>query len=305
MRATGVVKKLVVGVVTFGGALAVLSAPVRAQAANGLQDGSGIQAGASDPGDGPSAQPVSNSPQGRGGGATPTCTAVDGSVGPAGYRRVPSKLLTQEERDRLAREGGSFVTRFCGNELAPKLPGPGLDLEYRAPGGPRAPAADPAQLATEALERVPLPEPDITMAPASDIPQLVNLATFLWLHSEQWQPVTASATAGGVTSTVTATPVRVVWDMGQGASVVCDGPGLPYRPDLPDDRQPSDCHYTYRYSSAGQPGQAFTVTATVEWETTWSVTGAPGGGSLGTVSRSASIPVQVAELQSLNVYPRA
>ncbi len=305
MRATRVVANLAAGVVAFGGAVVLFSTPAWAQVASGLRDDSGIQAGASDPGDGPSPQPVSNSPQGGGGGARPTCTAVDGSVGPAGYRRVPSRLLTQEERDRLALEGGSFVTRFCGDELAPKLPGPGLDLEYRAPGGLRAPAVDPVQLATEALERVPLPEPDITMAPAPDIPQLVNLATFLWLPSEQWQPVTASASAGGVTSTVTATPVRVIWDMGQGDSLVCDGPGLPYRPDLPDDRQPSDCHYTYRYSSAGQPGQAFTVTATVEWETTWSVTGAPGGGSLGTVSRSASIPVQVAELQSLNVYPRA
>jgi hypothetical protein len=220
-------------------------------------------------------------------------------------RRVHSELLTQEETDRVKRDGGAYYLRFCGDELAPRLPGTGLDTVYRAPGGPRAPAADPAQLATEALERVSLPEPDITMAPASDIPQLVNLATFLWLPSEQWQPVTASAWAGGVTSTVTATPVRVIWDMGQGDSLVCDGPGLPYRPDLPDDRQPSDCHYTYRYSSAGQPGQSFIVTATVEWEATWSVTGAPGGGSLGTVSRSASIPVQVAELQSLNVYPRA
>ncbi len=141
------------------------------------------------------------------------------------------------------------------------------------------------------------------MAPAPDIPQLVNLATYLWLPAEQWQPESVSATAGGVTSTVTATPMRVIWDMGQGDTVVCAGPGLPYRPDLPDDRQPSDCHYTYLASSSGEPGQAYTVTATVEWETTWSVSGAPGGGSLGTVSSSSSTTVQVAELHQLNVVP--
>jgi hypothetical protein len=97
--------------------------------------------------------------------------------------------------------------------------------------------------------------------------------------------------------------MRVIWDMGQGDTVVCAGPGLPYRPDLPDDRQPSDCHYTYLASSSGEPGQAYTVTATVEWETTWSVSGAPGGGSLGTVSSSSSTTVQVAELHQLNVVP--
>lgn len=138
------------------------------------------------------------------------------------------------------------------------------------------------------------------MSPSPDIPQLVNLTSFLWVPAEQWQPVTASASAGGVTSTVTATPMRVIWDMGQGDSVPCDGPGVPYQPGVPDDRQPSNCHYTYRRSSAGQPGQAYTITATIEWETTWTVSGAAGGGDLGTVSRSSSTPIQVAEIQTIN-----
>ena len=237
--------------------------------------------------------------------SAPTCTAVDGNVGPVNYRPVPTHLLNRDERDRLGQEGGAYSLKFCGDELAPKLPGTGLDLVYRPSGAGGGTAVDPAQLATEALQRTPLPEPEITMAPAPDIPQLVNLTTFLWLPAEQWQTASASASAGGVTSTVTATPTRVIWDMGQGDTVVCDGPGVPYRPDLPDERQPSDCHFTYRFSSAGAPGNAFTVTATLEWETTWSVSGAPGGGSLGIVRRSASTRVQVAELQTVNVYPTA
>jgi hypothetical protein len=211
-------------------------------------------------------------------------------------------MLNQAEKDRIAQEGGSYSMQFCGNEMY-KSPGTPMAPQYRPPGAAGAPVVDPIELATEALERTPLPEPEITMSPSPDIPQLVNLTTFLWLPAEQWQPASVSASAGGVTSTVTATPTRVVWDMGQGDTVVCNGPGTPYRPDLPDDQQPSDCAFTYRRSSAGQPGQAFTVTATLEWETTWAVTGAPGGGSLGTVSRSSTTSVQVAELQSLNVVP--
>ncbi len=308
MRASSVVTATTAGAAVLTGVLMLFGeAPASAQAWAGLRDDSGIEAGAAAPGTATRVESVATGPRGSGRGSRATCTAADGNVGPVNYRRVAQEKLLQEERDRIAREGGGYYLKFCGGEMAPKgFAGSGLDsLYFPSTGGSGAPIVDPAELASEALQRTPLPEPAISMAPAPDIPQLVNLATFLWLPSEQWQPVTASASAGGVTSTVTATPVRVIWDMGQGDSLVCDGPGLPYRPDLPDDRQPSDCHYTYRYSSAGQPGQAFTVTATVEWETTWSVTGAPGGGSLGTVSRSASIPVQVAELQSLNVYPRA
>ncbi len=295
----------VAAAVIGAGLLVAGSTPALAQVANGSQDGSGVEAGVQGPGSRPNIEPLSTKPHRGGGGSPPTCTAVDGTVGPVNYRPLPSHLLLAEEKDRIAREGGGYYLTFCGNDLRPWLPGNRLDYEYRPAGAGSGTAVDPAQLATEALQRTPLPEPEITMAPAPDIPQLVNLATFLWLPAEQWQTATASASAGGVTSTVTATPTRVIWDMGQGDTVVCDGPGVPYRPDLPDERQPSDCHFTYRFSSAGAPGNAFTVTATVEWETTWSVSGAPGGGSLGTVRRSASTRVQVAELQTVNVYPTA
>jgi hypothetical protein len=210
-------------------------------------------------------------------------------------------MLNQGEKDRLAQEGGTYTMKFCGDEMALKAPGSPLAPQYRPPGAPGGPpAVDPEELATDALQRTPLPEPQISMSPSPDIPQLVNLTTYLWLPAEQWQPATASASAGGVTSTVTATPMRVIWGMGQGESVTCDGPGVPYQPGLPDDRQPSKCHFTYRRSSAGQPGQAYTVTATVEWETNWTVSGAPGGGSLGTVSQSSSTSIQVAEIQTIN-----
>ena len=142
------------------------------------------------------------------------------------------------------------------------------------------------------------------MAPDPSIPQLVNLATYLWIDPAQWRPVTASASAGAVTSTVTATPERVVFDMGQGDSVTCTGPGLPYDPRLSDDAQPSDCKFTYPASSARSPDKTFTVTATVEWHVTWTASGAAGGGDLGISRRSSTTKVRVAELQVLNTPSR-
>ncbi len=299
MRAR-VLTRFVAATVVAGGVLVVSDTAAFAGSARGRQDDSGLEAGASTSGRGPNVEPVSTGSR-RHGGAAPTCSGPSGTSGPMSWRRVPEEFLGEAEMDTIAQEGGSYVTRFCGDGLA--TAGPGVSRRYRPPAGAAEPVVDPGELAEEALASRPLPEPQITMAPAPDIPQLVNLATYLWLPADQWKPETVSASAGGVTSTVTATPTRVIWDMGQGDRVVCDGPGLPYDPSLSDEAQPSDCHYTYRRSSAGQPGQAYQVTATVEWETTWSVTGAAGGGSLGTATSSSTTSVQVAELQSLNVVP--
>ena len=302
MRARRLVAEAAGCIAAAAGLVVVVhDAPAVAQVANGGEADGAIQADASDPGDAPPrADPVSTKSRG-GGGPRPTCTAANGAVGPVNYRPVPSDQLLQDERDKIAREGGGYYLKFCGSELAPKsFAGTGLDSVYRPAGAPGAPAVDPAELAADALQRTPLPEPRISMSPSPDIPQLVNLTSFLWLPAEQWQPVTASASAGGVTSTVTATPMRVIWNMGQGDTVTCDGPGVPYQRGVPDDQQPSSCHYTYRRSSAGQPGQSFTVTATIEWKATWTASGAAGGGDLGTVSRSSSTPIQVAEIQTIN-----
>src|SRR5437588_771114 len=72
------------------------------------------------------------------------------------------------------------------------------------------------------------PPPTVNLNPAATQDQLVELPTWLWIDPNQWRPVSATATAGPVSSTVTATPKHVVWKMGDGFSVICNGPGTPY-----------------------------------------------------------------------------
>ncbi|MDP8927512.1 MAG: hypothetical protein M3O70_02780, partial [Actinomycetota bacterium] len=62
----------------------------------------------------------------------------------------------------------------------------------------------------------------------------------------------------------------------------------------------TECSYMYQHSSAEQPGEAYQVTATVEWEVSWSVTGAAGGGALPAMLTTSSTAVRVAEMQALN-----
>ena len=130
--------------------------------------------------------------------------------------------------------------------------------------------------------------------PASrDAAQLVGVPTWLWIDPGAWQTADASATAGPVTATATATPSKVVWDMGDGDTVTCDGPGTPYS--ASDPSATTDCSYTWT-----QPG-SYEVTATVYWSVTWTAVGAPGGGNLGLqAGPPAEAEVQVTESQAIN-----
>lgn len=159
-------------------------------------------------------------------------------------------------------------------------------------------AVDPAVLAEEAWSRTTVPIPGVNLNPGTDQDQVVNLATWLWVDS--LAPVSAAASAGPVTVTVTATPMRVEWSMGNGDSVVCDGPGTPYDPARSPESQAAGCSYTYRSSSAQAPGGRFTITATSVWSVAWSASGVAGGGDLGPLRRTGSVAVRVAEIQAVH-----
>ena len=162
---------------------------------------------------------------------------------------------------------------------------------------------DPRALAEEATDRADIPLPELRLSPPVDVPQVVNLPTWLAIDPAQWRPVTSSATAGGVTATATAVPQSVTWSMGNGDRVTCAGPGTLYDPAGGETAAPG-CTYTFRRSSARAPGGRFLLEATVTWRVSWAASGAPGGGSLGTVTRTTSVPIQVAEIQALNISRR-
>jgi hypothetical protein len=154
-------------------------------------------------------------------------------------------------------------------------------------------AVDPVVVGQQAVQQLGLGSPSIEMAPPSGSPQLVGVATWLWIDPGAWQDKTASASAGTVTATATAAPSKVVWDMGNGDSVTCDGPGNPYS--ASDPNATTDCSYTWPQAGS------YTVTATVYWSVTWTAVGAAGGGNLGLqAGPAAEVPVTVTESQAIN-----
>jgi hypothetical protein len=161
-------------------------------------------------------------------------------------------------------------------------------------------AVDPAVLAQQASDRAPIPLPDVHLNPPEGGEQVVNVVTWLWIDKSVWQPVSADASAGGVTVTATAVPESVTWNMGNGDTVNCAGPGTAYDPNRPSSEQHTDCSYVYRHSSSSAPDGAFTASATITWHVTWTAVGVAGGGDLGQASRTTTFAVRVAEIQAVN-----
>lgn len=168
-------------------------------------------------------------------------------------------------------------------------------------GTPPAPAT---ALALQAVDSLTLPPPVINLDPSAF--SVVNLDSWLWIDPSSWHSFSATATAGAVSATATAVPETVSWSMGDGHTVVCAGPGTPYRPAIPPEAQATDCSYKYRRSSAGQPSAngdsndgAFSVVSTITWSVTWSATGATGGGALAPLYTSATVPVRVEQVESV------
>jgi hypothetical protein len=147
-------------------------------------------------------------------------------------------------------------------------------------------------VAQQAESRLALPALAIRMSPVGA--QLIRLPTWLWLDSGVWAARSAAAAVPGVSVTATATPTRVMWSTGDGATVTCTGPGTPWQVgDNPAAASPTGGH-TYLQGSAGAPGGVFTVTATVSWSVGW-----VGGGQTGVLPASTTTtaaPVRVAQV---------
>jgi hypothetical protein len=140
-----------------------------------------------------------------------------------------------------------------------------------------------------------LPGVAIRVNPAGD--QLVGLPSWLSLDSASWRPQSATAAVPGVSVTATATPTQAVWSMGNGESVVCHGPGTPWRSGTDPVAASPDCGYRYSLSSAGAPGGAFTLTVTISWQVTWA--GAGLAGTIPGLTTTGAAQVRVAESQTV------
>ena len=163
------------------------------------------------------------------------------------------------------------------------------------------PVPSPRELAQTAVDSMGLEAIEIGIVPEPGAGSLGLVGMPVWMWAAEpgpstVGPISASASAGGATVTATARVSTITWDMGDGNTVVCRGGGTAYHPSYGRQQSP-DCGHVYSTSSAGEPGDRFTVTATSAWVITWE-----GAGQSGTIRMdglSESVQVAVGEAQVL------
>lgn len=166
---------------------------------------------------------------------------------------------------------GAWYTWYCDTPTG-FLNNPRPAIWVPSGSAPGAAPSVPALL-QQAIGQAALVDPTIVLDPPGE--QVVNLASWLAVSPSQWNAIVASATAGGVTTTVIATPEAVLWNLGDGDSITCPGPGVLYDTGEPASDQSTYCSYVWPESSAHAPGGVFQVTATLEYQVTTTVIGAP------------------------------
>jgi hypothetical protein len=232
---------------------------------------------------------------GEGGPATPARSCV------STHWTTQTAVLTDPLASSLAidaRVEGRMYTRYC--QVGPNR-WESQGVYTYTPGGPGEVLA-PVDVARQALAKITVPDPVPLTSPGVGVPQIVGLPTWLWVDPATWQPLSDSATVGGMTITATVTPTHITWDMGEGRGkdpVTCDGPGTPYDPDGPDSQR-TDCSYTYQFVSDDQGGGVYHAHAIMVWEVSWS-----GGGATGTltpIQRTTAFDLGVTERQAVVTY---
>lgn len=215
-------------------------------------------------------------------------------------RHLPQRLPSGGV-DRID-PGSRLYTRVCGGAVQ----GYAWLGPAAAAGAPVLPT--PGELAQQAYSQlrlpVPTPEhsPDLRLADGRAA-VLVGEQTWLWTDGSRFRPQSRRLQVGPVWALVTATPVGLSFDPGDGASSVsCAGAGTAFVPGRDAARAASPtCGYQYQRSSADEPGGVVTAEFGISWRVSWT-------GSTGTAAADGQLPdmtsrtttvLAVAEAQAL------
>ncbi len=208
---------------------------------------------------------------------------------------------------------GQVVRWVCSDGSTPVVLVPHFAASA-TPGAavPPPPPPDPAVLAQQAYQQIPIPKPDIHFGPHPDL-VAVNIPVWLWVSKVQVAPVTV--TAGSVSVTATPALRSVSWSMGEPVDpnnpghlappVVCSGDAM-YTP-APTDVAPTvapACGYSYQWRSlkarTGGLG-SWAVSASATWVITWT-SNVGQGGTITAPPANSVANLQVGEWQTIGVY---
>ena len=172
---------------------------------------------------------------GGGGGTQDPCAPYPG----AAYGDVPPEV-SQACADELQRNFcNAILADILGGLKYPRVenlsPPQTVIVNHNLASAGCPPIVTTGTLAQQAFATIVFPHPSGHRSPSESQPyrgyaySYVGLWTFYWTGAATWRPLTATASAAGLTATVTAKPMSLTFDPGDGSpSQSCVGPGRPW-----------------------------------------------------------------------------
>ena len=148
------------------------------------------------------------------------------------------------------------------------------------PGGAPVPVArlTPAALALRATAGLHFEFPGLRASPPNGR-LVVGFPTWVWVDRSSWSPIVVTDVDADLSVTLTATPSTVLFDPGDGTSVVdCRGPGTPFVGGSMSAWNASPtCGHTYTTPSSRHVGGKTDTTTTVVWSFAWTASDGTSG----------------------------
>ncbi len=192
---------------------------------------------------------------------------------------------------------GTQVWRSCfDTSTGARVEGPTL-YTSRGPAAGGGPGLA-VELVDSALANIDIDLPVPRFSPPNQT--FPNFDTWLWTNVLPAQ--TASATAAGVTVTVSAKLTTTKYEINaapgevsrdDGVVVTCTGPPKAFDPAVPVRDQTTACHHRF-----AAPTRDLTIDTTATWRLTWSATNGTTG-DLGTIDRTTTTPYRVQEKETV------
>ncbi len=212
--------------------------------------------------------------------SAPSCTAeiMDVGLGQMEWLLAESQLHPGDAPWTVTCDDGYFGVAWVPIDTDP--------ANVQVVVGPPDPI-DPASVAAELRDHLPVPDMTVSVNPATG---LVALPSWFWIDGYDGAPITSSDTLGGITIEVQIVPQLYTWSFGDGATMETSSPGKPYPAQ-------SDVQHSYEQSSFGAGG-AFAVTVEIRFSAQYRVNGGPWQ-SLDAITRSFTSDYPVQQLQSV------
>ncbi|MEU4506588.1 ATP/GTP-binding protein [Streptomyces sp. NPDC024089] len=212
---------------------------------------------------------------------------------------IYTKLNPQPPKNNLGWEGHTAKKGAVHQVNCPDSGRVGVTFVPNGTACPAAPTIDPELVARRAVDSLRLVGPKVA-GPRAAGRYVVGMPMWMWVtrSTSSYGPASAKATAGGVTVTATAHVSTSRWDMGDGTTLTCNGPGTPYSAERGESLSPDRGH-RYVRSVADQPDGRYKGAATATWTVTWTAPALNDGGEF-TETRQTAFTAAVGEVQVLD-----